>query len=186
MNPTLFSIESFPPIVPGVCSGRRWNGWRVPLFPLASCEAIARACVREDGTPEFRFDPVTRCWMQAPPEGCEDEGEWATHPVMIDGVEHWEMGDGYCWDEVALPDALPSSLPSFRASGVAVPSLSAVADDGAAPDSPGRIYAGGRAWMEPHGELWLVTIANDSRILPLDEAEAFLWEWFSGEYLSHP
>lgn len=75
----------------------------------------------------------------------------------------------------------PTSLPSFRASGAPVPSLSAIVGD-SAPDSPGRVYAG-VAWMEPHGELWLVTIGNDSRILPLHDAEAMLWEWYQDEIL---
>lgn len=69
---------------------------------MASCEVIARECPNEDGKPVFRFDPVTRCWMQAPAPGCEDDGEWASKPVLVGGVEYWEMGDGYCWDEVGL------------------------------------------------------------------------------------
>jgi len=76
----------------------------------------------------------------------------------------------------------PTSFPSFVATGHLAPSLCAMVGD-SAPDSPGRVYAG-VAWMEPDGELWLVTVSNDSRILPLPEAEAFLWEWYRGEYLA--
>lgn len=78
----------------------------------------------------------------------------------------------------------PKTFPSFVASGLPVPSLCAVAGD-SAPDGPGRVYAG-VAWMESHGELWLVTVGNDSRILPLPDAEAMLWEWYRGEYLALP
>lgn len=102
MKPALFCIEAyFTPIV-GLQTGKRWNGWHVPLFPMASCEAIARECLDEDGKPCFRFDESTRCWMQAPALGCEEDGEWASKPVLVDGVEYWAMGDGYCWDEVGL------------------------------------------------------------------------------------
>lgn len=78
----------------------------------------------------------------------------------------------------------PVNFPSFVSTGTPVPSLSAMVGD-SAPDGPGRVYAG-VAWMEPHGDLWLVTVGNDSRILPLPDAEAFLWEWYRGEYLAFP
>lgn len=102
MKPALFAIDAHLGPIVGLQTGKRWNGWHVPLFPMASCEAIARECPDEDGKPVFRLDPVTRCWMQAPAPGCEEDGEWASKPVLVDGVEHWEMGDGYCWDEVGL------------------------------------------------------------------------------------
>jgi len=76
----------------------------------------------------------------------------------------------------------PLTLSAFVATGTPVPSLCAMVGD-SAPDSPGRVYAG-VAWMEPHGDLWCVTIGNDSRLLPLPEAEAFLWEWYRDEYLA--
>ena len=76
----------------------------------------------------------------------------------------------------------PVTFPSFVATGTPVPSLCAMVGD-SAPDSPGRVYAG-VAWMEPHGERWLVTIGSDSRILPLPDGEAVLWEWYRDEYLA--
>ncbi len=102
MKPALFCIDAYFAPIAGLQTGKRWNGWHVPLFPMASCEAIARECPDVDGKACFRFDPVTRCWVQAPPAGCEEDGEWASTPVLVDGVEHWAMGDGYCWDEVGL------------------------------------------------------------------------------------
>lgn len=102
MKPALFCIEAYATPVIGLQTGKRWNGWHVPLFPMASCEAVALACPDEDGNVHFRFDPVTRCWIEAPAPGCEEDGDWPSEPVLVDGVEYWAMGGGYCWDEVGL------------------------------------------------------------------------------------
>lgn len=78
----------------------------------------------------------------------------------------------------------PATFPSFVATGQDVSDVGAAIQE-CSLHFPGRVY-GGVAWMEPHGDLWLVTIGNDSRILPLPDAEAMLWEWYRGEYLAFP
>lgn len=100
MTQSLFAIDcSHRPFI-GVDSGKRWNGWAVPLFPMAVCQAIAAEFLRDDGSPIFRFNPDSQMWEEHTEEG------WITWEPshLIEGVPHWVMGDGYMWDKVSCGD----------------------------------------------------------------------------------
>jgi hypothetical protein len=104
MKTHLFGIGEGPEEFPGIDSGKRWNGWQVPLFTMETCVAIAAAFLREDGSPVFRYDPARQAWVETSAEG----DEWAEHARLINGVLYWPMGDGYMWERYEIADPKPA------------------------------------------------------------------------------
>ena len=102
MKPALFAIDGEGPLYPGIWTGETWNGWAVPLFPMATCLRIAAEMLDDDGQPIFTFKEHRQCWRQRAPLDCPEEGPWVEPAVMVDGVPHWRMGDGYIWERVSL------------------------------------------------------------------------------------
>jgi hypothetical protein len=87
---------------------KRWNGWAMPLLPLASVVKVAEwlesigANVADGGIPVV-IDGVPH-W-ESLDEMTETTVE--THridPTVIDGVEYFSIGaGGWCWDDVPNP-----------------------------------------------------------------------------------
>ena len=109
--PALFAICGEGPLYPGLHTGETWNGWAVPLFPMASCLRIAADMLDDSGQPIFSFNEHRQVWRQRAPLDCPDEGPWVEPAVMVDGVPHWKMGDGYMWEDVSLDCP---SMPMYR------------------------------------------------------------------------
>jgi len=103
-----------PPFLPpleGYDTGQLWNGWRCPLFPKASADALVQRWVEIHGTftgvndaqtgPEERptawFDERTRCyWFYHP---ASDELETYDPSKAPDGTEVWAIGAwGWTWE----------------------------------------------------------------------------------------
>lgn len=117
MKPTLFAICGEGPLFPGLWTGETWNGWAVPLFPAETCIRIALEMLDDSGQPIFSFNEHRQVWRQRAPLDCPDEGPWVEPAVMVDGVPHWKMGDGYMWEKVSLS----GEWSNYRADGVEIP-----------------------------------------------------------------
>ena len=101
MKPTLFAICGEGPLYPGLWTGEFWNGWAVPLFPVETCIRIALEMLDDSGDSIFTYNEATNSWEQRSLD-CPEEGLWSEPAVMVDGVPHWRMGDGYMWERVSL------------------------------------------------------------------------------------
>lgn len=101
MKPTLFAIDGEGPLYPGLWTGKTWNGWAVPLFPAETCIRIALEMLDDDGNSIFTYDEAADSWHQRILD-CPEDGPWVEPAVMVDGVPHWRMGDGYIWERVTL------------------------------------------------------------------------------------
>lgn len=83
----LFSLAGGSP-VPGLPAGH-WNGFSVPVFPRTSVDAIVATLPPE----EVRWEGSTLCLATS--------GEWEGFaPVMVDGIPHWQVGDGWVWHKL--------------------------------------------------------------------------------------
>lgn len=100
MKPALFAI-GYSPLYQGIHTGETWNGWAVPLFPAETCIRIALEMLDDDGNSIFTFNEATNSWEQRSLD-CPEEGPWSEPAVMVDGVPHWKMGDGYMWERESL------------------------------------------------------------------------------------
>jgi hypothetical protein len=108
MEKGFFTLEG-EIIVEGVHNPQsRWNGWAMPLLPLASVVKVAEWLesigaeienggfpVVIDGVPHWKsLDEMTETTVE-------------THridPTVIDGVEYFSIGaGGWCWDEYTPP-----------------------------------------------------------------------------------
>lgn len=104
MEKALFTIEG-EIVVEGIHNPHsRWNGWAMPLLPLSSVVKVAEwlesigADPADGGIPKV-IDGVPH-WV-ALDEMTETFTETLRMvPVVIDGIEYFEVGTGgWCWDE---------------------------------------------------------------------------------------
>lgn len=83
----LFSLAGGSPI-PGLPT-HRWNGYEIPVFPRSSVDTIVANLNPDD----VKWEGSTLCLATS--------GEWEGFaPVMVDGIPHWQVGDGWMWHKI--------------------------------------------------------------------------------------
>lgn len=99
----VFDIDGLFGDLPGYTTGRRWNGWACPCFPLASCEVILSRCSGAHLDPETQAAIIPR--EDAGP-GDPPEEIYPATTILVAGqpVEVWAIGCG-CWTWCELDTA---------------------------------------------------------------------------------
>ena len=120
---------------PAMIPPRRWNGWGCPYFDRQTADAIAdyvnAEAAREPDVWQTRIDRDGDAYiMRDFTHGGEFDDR--IEPVEIDGVPHYQIGNGWCWwvcdddddddddDDAAdldLPPASPDYVPFWVRSG---------------------------------------------------------------------
>ena len=111
MEKAIFNIDDMM-FVEGIHNPKRyWNGWACPMFPLESVEVIAEFLKPQLNDKDCLSSGALTLMVYGVPcfKSLDDETQTVESilpitPKVIDGVDYYDVSDGWVWDVLTVPD----------------------------------------------------------------------------------
>jgi hypothetical protein len=105
MTKTFFQIDDCEEKFEGITSGRRWNGWECPLFPIETANKILSTLQDSEESTNLRYSYYKFTPDFSAIQEIHEDGIDMHYPVKFEGVNYFPIG--YCnwvwelarWDE---------------------------------------------------------------------------------------
>jgi hypothetical protein len=102
MKKAFFNIDgdSSQPSYEGLCDGSTWNGWAMPYFTKEVGLQIVKDFNQDEQIDSVLKYSATENVFKELTVDNDDFYIDIFQPILVGGIEYFQIGNGYCWAEV--------------------------------------------------------------------------------------